>query len=189
MAAASISITCPQCQKQYKAPAELAGKRIRCKQCGHAFAVESPPPSARPAEVEEEKHSYGIQEAAELTPRCPFCAEELPSAEAVICLKCGYNMKTRQRLQTKRVAHITFQDRFLWLLPGMVCVLLILTLIVLDILYVTWQPNERWAWAWLAWGGLKVWGVILSLFVIFFAARFAFRRLIREPTPPERTAD
>jgi hypothetical protein len=33
--------------------------------------------------------------------------------------------------------------------------------------------------------GLKVWEVVCSLFVIWFLGKFAFRRLILHPTPPE----
>jgi DNA-directed RNA polymerase subunit RPC12/RpoP len=35
-------ITCPECKKQLKGPAELAGKKIRCKACGHVFVVKGP---------------------------------------------------------------------------------------------------------------------------------------------------
>ena len=38
----TFNIRCPHCQKPYAAQAHWIGKRIRCKQCGKAFAVEQP---------------------------------------------------------------------------------------------------------------------------------------------------
>ena len=34
-----LNVSCPQCGKQYVAPANLAGKTIRCKACGGSFAI------------------------------------------------------------------------------------------------------------------------------------------------------
>jgi hypothetical protein len=39
----TILITCPDCKKQLKGPAELAGKKIRCKACGYIFMVKAGP--------------------------------------------------------------------------------------------------------------------------------------------------
>ncbi|HKI33309.1 MAG TPA: hypothetical protein VKA46_15760 [Gemmataceae bacterium] len=47
--ATTIAISCPKCENQIKAPAELAGKKIRCKECQHVFVVKSPP-AAKPAD-------------------------------------------------------------------------------------------------------------------------------------------
>lgn len=35
----NLNVSCPQCGKQYVAPAKLAGKTIRCKACGGSFAI------------------------------------------------------------------------------------------------------------------------------------------------------
>src|SRR5438477_8123447 len=35
----SIEIQCQSCQKRYKVKAELAGKRVRCANCGNAVLV------------------------------------------------------------------------------------------------------------------------------------------------------
>src|SRR5262245_9791594 len=40
---AIMIITCPSCSKQSKGPAELSGKKLRCKACGHTFVVGKPP--------------------------------------------------------------------------------------------------------------------------------------------------
>src|SRR5205085_6093737 len=37
--AATIVVACPNCQKQLKGPAEIQGKKVRCKSCGHTFSV------------------------------------------------------------------------------------------------------------------------------------------------------
>lgn len=36
---ASITIVCPECDKEMRAPADVAGKKIRCKGCGSAFVA------------------------------------------------------------------------------------------------------------------------------------------------------
>src|SRR5262249_35328875 len=41
----TISISCPDCKKQMKAPAHLEGKKVRCKECGATFAVKAPAPA------------------------------------------------------------------------------------------------------------------------------------------------
>jgi len=33
--------------------------------------------------------------------------------------------------------------------------------------------------------GLRVWEVVISLFVMWFMGKYAFKRLILNPTPPE----
>ena len=49
--ATTIVIVCPECKKEMKAPAELEGKKIRCKGCGSAVPVKATaaPPSAKAA--------------------------------------------------------------------------------------------------------------------------------------------
>jgi hypothetical protein len=39
--ASMIVITCPECKKQLKGPAELQGKKIRCKSCNATFVVKA----------------------------------------------------------------------------------------------------------------------------------------------------
>src|SRR6266849_1589559 len=110
--ASQILITCPECTNQLKGPADLQGKRIRCKACGHVFAVGAPAPSKSaappgkgsgvrapkakpatppPAKQEEEvaKNPYDLTEI-KLATRCPQCAAEMESPDAVVCLNCGY---------------------------------------------------------------------------------------------------
>jgi WD40 repeat protein len=43
--AAVLRITCPSCRKTGNAPARLAGKTVRCSQCGTSFLAQAPPPA------------------------------------------------------------------------------------------------------------------------------------------------
>src|SRR5260370_29167221 len=59
----------------------------------------------------------------------------MESREAVVCLHCGYNTVTRQQGRTRKVEDQTAGVWFLWLLPGILCVLGIIGLAVTDGLY------------------------------------------------------
>jgi hypothetical protein len=130
----------------------------------------------------------------DLAARCPFCAKELESADAIICLHCGYNRQSRSRAQTQRTIANTQGDKFIWRLPGILCIigcLLCIGLIVYLWVFlsssqsspdrVTSAEEEERTW----WFAVQVWGTIFSLFAIWFMGRFAFLRLVRSPTPPE----
>jgi hypothetical protein len=181
----TIDVSCPHCQKAIKAPTELQGKKVRCKGCGNTFPIPSAAPAKAPAAEEETDNPYTLTKVEESS-LCPFCAQPLESADAVLCLNCGYNLQTRQRVQTRKIVETTSSDRFAWLLPGIICVGVILVLIVLDILYLVWEPSPKFGAPWLGHAGIKTWIVIMSLFAMFFAGRFAFKRLILHPVPPEK---
>ena len=148
--AEAITIACPECEKKLTVAAAAVGKKIRCKGCEHVFVVKAPAAEARrrpsrptkaadvkkkaapeakapkpkpPDDDEEDSKPYGIT-SVDTTPRCPECANELESEDAVICLTCGYNTRTRIRAETKAVEDVTGMMVFLWLLPGILCVLL-----------------------------------------------------------------
>lgn len=65
-----ISIKCPSCGKGYQAPDALAGKRVKCKQCGAAILF-SAPTAAITDEPVETYRLAGTTEAA-------ACRKELP---------------------------------------------------------------------------------------------------------------
>ena len=73
-----IEFSCPHCGRELKLKDEAAGKRGRCPGCRNVITVPQPsvPPNA-----------------------CPDCGNTLPEG-AVICVKCGLNLKTGQKLQT-----------------------------------------------------------------------------------------
>jgi hypothetical protein len=45
----TLSITCPECDKPLKVPAEAAGKKVRCRACDATFVVKAPAPAAKAA--------------------------------------------------------------------------------------------------------------------------------------------
>lgn len=49
--ASTILVTCPECDKQLKAPEDVLGKKIRCKHCGETFLCRSGKP------VQDEKET------------------------------------------------------------------------------------------------------------------------------------
>src|SRR5579871_5049583 len=143
---ATITVVCPECGKEIQAPPEFAGKKVRCKSCGHVFAARpAPPPGAvarapakaapaapPPARGDDDEGDDGVPysvSTTDLAHRCPECANEMESEDAIICLHCGYNTQTREKITTRKVHEITNADRFLWLLPGIACALAVLFLI------------------------------------------------------------
>jgi DNA-directed RNA polymerase subunit RPC12/RpoP len=223
--ATTIAISCPKCEKQIKAPAELAGKKIRCKDCQHVFVVPVPTsvkaapagkggkgekggkpgkapagkgdkaakPAPKKVEVDEddqEANPYGVTTES-LLPRCPYCAKELEDDSQVICLNCGYNMQTRERIQHKKTFETTGGDQFVWLLPGILCALGVLAMIGAIVVFWTLfrklekdYDNDWWSIFFGLWA--RIWGTVICLFIGFFLGKFAVKRLILNPTAPEK---
>lgn len=160
------------------APAATAAKPAAAASSG-----KPPEPIAAPYQITE----------LDLTPRCPHCAKEMESEDSVICLHCGYNTQTRTHARTKVVYATTAGDRFLWLLPAFLCVLGICVLAGFTVfLFLGMQK----VWDTLDENitpkfslGVRVWTSICTGFACWLAARFAFRRLILQPSPPEIEKD
>jgi hypothetical protein len=219
--ATTITVTCPECQKQIKAPPEIVGKKIRCKGCEHTFIAKADSGAIKPApggkgppdkgakappdkagitkapakpkdkdeDEDEDANPYGVT-TLDLAPRCPNCANEMESEEAIICLHCGYNTMTRQQARTRKVHDTTGGERFLWLLPGILCVLAVLIIIgniIGNIIYTyNYVPEGEFA-KYKKQGAVccTLWWCIAWAWVAYKATRFAIKRLIQHPTPPE----
>lgn len=142
---------------------------------------------------------YTVEQDESTLPRCPFCAKEMESHDALICLNCGYNTRTRMRPEIKQVYQNTGTQVFLWLLPGIICVLVMIALLVWYIIF--WMNIEGWmedSWfedekgpptTYL--GGLGPGFLRLYLFLFTAACyvplvRFSIKRLIRNNKPQER---
>jgi hypothetical protein len=207
----TVTVACPECDKKIKVAEETLGKKIRCKECDEVFVAKAPgkkapaksaaKPAAKPAKpVKEEKpaaakkqtdddddgNPYGVTTES-LGARCPHCAGEMEE-DAIICLECGYNTRSREMGKTRKVKDVTGGDVFLWLLPGILCVLGVIGLITWDILYCV-NADDWFDGAWyefLAHLSIKMWMCIISVFFMFFLARFAVKRLIFDNSPPER---
>lgn len=197
----TLTIGCPECGKQFKVPATAAGKKVRCKTCGEVIPVSGGAPSAepaaagkkpagaKPAPVDDDDGDgkpYGLTDTV-LGARCPECAHDMEESD-IICLKCGYNTRTRIRAGFKKTLDITGMDVFLWLLPAILCAIVVIGLLVWDILYLV--KGEDWfdkdgSFFFLRWGFVKLWSIIISLAVMFFGSKFAIKRLIYQPKPPE----
>jgi membrane-associated PAP2 superfamily phosphatase len=123
-----------------------------------------------------------------VVPRCPDCANEM-EPDAIVCLTCGYNTRTRMRAHTRRTHETTFWDYFIWLLPGVGCLLAVIGLIVTDVLYCLkgrdWLGDETWYGAMLTHKGVMMWLVLITLFIMYPAGKFAVKRLILHFHPPE----
>src|SRR5262249_34131429 len=150
--AATIAQACPKCGKVIKAPADLAGKKIRCKGCAHIFMMQGhsrtagkPPTEAEDAREKAkaeanndaaffDKNPYHM-EAVDLAARCPRCAGELESEDAKICLHCGYDTEKRVLHESKKVYETTGGDYFMWWLPAFICIFLAIALISAEVIY------------------------------------------------------
>lgn len=174
-------------QKTAPTPASKAPSPASKIQTKPTTKTATPPPSKIvPPDDDGDGKPYQVSEL-DLAYRCPDCANEMESADAIICLNCGYNTVTREKAVTRKVHETTGQDYFIWLLPGIACVIAILTLIGFDIWYclaIDSLVEKEW-YFFIAHGAFKMWICIGSLYLIWLAGKFAYKRLILNPTPPE----
>lgn len=189
-----------------QAPESIQGKKIKCKGCGEVFAAlpvpaktKAEPPNAKPAASGADKakgkgneeewgvvKAYGVT-SEDLSPRCPFCAAELEDDQQVVCLECGYNLQTRERLQEKILEPVTGGDYFLWLLPGILCALFGLFffgLVILGVVFLIAPPEGYEGDSWFRMS--IIYGAVFNGFIAFFTIRGAIKRLILNPHPPDK---
>ena len=97
---APISFFCPQCGKNIVVGAEEAGHKVFCPQCGKDIIT--PNQSGEPFVVVGERQEpeqpkifprSHSSSAAITKKQCPKCQHEV-EAEAVICVNCGFNLRT-----------------------------------------------------------------------------------------------
>src|SRR5262245_57559162 len=147
---AIVNIACPACAQIFRGSDDVQGTRIRCPLCGHSFVVtefapdepamataaKAPRKAARDDDDEDDDpNPYGVR-TLDLRPRCPNCANEMESEDAIVCLYCGYNTQTRTAAQTKRVVHQSGVDKTKWILPGVLTLCGMFLLVLLQLLYV-----------------------------------------------------
>ncbi len=193
-------ITCQKCGKKFKGKGDLEGKKVRCPFCKEAFTVGgdddeemaavSAPEAPAKEEAEDDINPYGAQEQ-DLAPRCPNCANEMESADATICLFCGYNTLTRQWGKTvKTVAHTKGQI-FVHLLPGILC-LLWMVLLLGGLLYFDLVLPGKVQGGWLFFldhESLRMWFTIIAMGLFWVSGMFCYKRFLIEPRPPEIVKD
>src|SRR5262249_32615176 len=140
----------------------------------------------KPKAAEEEEGAYGMREEY-LGPRCPDCANSMEEGH-VVCLHCGYNTVTRQKVRARKVREVTGNDVFAWLLPGILAALGVVVLLTIDMLYIFLIDKEMFEEEWydfIGGKGMKIWISVVLIFFMFLAGRFAVKRLIFDNTPPE----
>jgi len=221
--ATTFVIACPDCSKQVKVSDQHLGKRVKCKDCGTVFPVTAPgdgpppkksgpppaptahsatappPPKVAAPDEDYDPNKYTPVKNLDTLPRCPFCAHAMSSMEARICLHCGYDTRKRTRPEVKRIYAPTGVQIFLWLLPAILTILVMIGMLV---------------WYWFFWGLIEEWMVdsvfedekgppttyiagcspgmcrlyhallIIALYVPMF--RFAYKRLVKNYLPPEQ---
>ena len=90
--------------------------------------------------MEDGKNPYAVTKES-LKPRCPYCAKELDDDTQVICLHCGYNRRTRERINTAKTMEPTGGEWFIHLLPGIICALVVLTMLAGIVVFWTVFPR------------------------------------------------
>jgi hypothetical protein len=97
--------SCPACGKSYRWKPEFAGRSAKCA-CGAKLVVPSDAPSTPAAAgiplAPETKQPATPQRITPTTQadaenKCPSCSASL-AADAILCVNCGYNLKTGKKL-------------------------------------------------------------------------------------------
>ncbi|MEO0587818.1 MAG: hypothetical protein AAF078_09275, partial [Planctomycetota bacterium] len=123
MSSDAESFACPSCEKRYRWRAGMGGKKVECKACGAVIRVPVEPGAladlirepqvaasgesgagydlADPSEVaEREEEAAGSASGGALhNGKCPACNAKLKPG-AVVCMNCGFNLQTGQKLST-----------------------------------------------------------------------------------------
>jgi predicted Zn finger-like uncharacterized protein len=185
------------------APKTKAAPPAPPKAKGPSALLPPAPAPSKPAHHDDDDdgpRQYGLQETNDNLPRCPFCAQEMPSEDALICLNCGYNTRTRMRPEVKAVYEVTGGEQFLWLLPGILCVVTMLGLIVWYLVFYTmiedwmaggWfedEPGPPRTWmAGLSPGMFRLYHGLMLAFMFVPLIRFAYKRLVVDNKPREQS--
>lgn len=219
-------IACPECSKQVKVAEEHIGKKIRCKGCQHVYTVRAPgepppapkkkaaagaaktkaappPPPPRVLTADDDHEDapmkYVLAADDSNVARCPFCAQELTSNEARVCLNCGYDTVKRTRPEVKQVyAHTAF-ELFMWWLPGIMAVLLMIGMLVWFLFF--WKLIEGWlvdSWfedekgppaTYIGAASPGFWRLYHAILIVFLSVplvRFCYKRFFVYNRPPEK---
>jgi DNA-directed RNA polymerase subunit M/transcription elongation factor TFIIS len=196
----AVNIACPKCAAVFRGSDEVEGKRIRCPSCGFAFVADKfvddeqarkakPKAVAAPTDDDEDRNPLGVK-TLDLSPRCPNCANEMASEDAVVCIYCGYNTQTRTVGVTRRLAYHTTKDKILWLLPGIGAALVILLLIfgqhwVILSFAASHRGESDWVDTWICNEPISLWLTMIISAVTWGLGLFVFNRLVLHASPPE----
>ena len=199
-------IRCPFCSESFIVPIDEAEEVEELEEVGDdepaatsepakadSTAADGDPDAPIPLKAAEDdewttgENPYVVTEI-DLAPRCPNCAHEMPSADAVVCLNCGYNTLTREWGKTEKLLGVSMSQHTIHLLPGFLALFCLLSCMVDRMIYSTYWPFWIADVHWLQWTdyeGLRMWGTMVGLFFIFALGRFCYRRFIVKPIPDE----
>jgi len=123
---ADIKFSCPHCEQHIQAEDSYAGTQIACPTCSGGLVIPGSPTAPAPARVSV-RVSAGAAPAQ--TPAsvadppsdsaasvCPSCSAALPRG-AILCINCGYNLKTGQRMVAGRPAALGKPSSDQWETP------------------------------------------------------------------------
>ncbi len=174
-----------------KAPAAAAAKGKPAGQPRPVAVKAAKPPTDDEDEYSGQANPYGVTEL-DLAPRCPHCANELESEDAIICLYCGYNTETRQIGHTTTVIATTGGEHFKWLLPGLTSGLGVIFLGIFCLFFSVMLPTILSPKSWLTFldhESMRMWMALICLGGMWGMGIFAYKRLIMEPKPMEKKKD
>jgi hypothetical protein len=224
MSSAAVDVSCPNCEKALRIPPAVFGKRVKCKHCNHPFVAADPAaakpakpakPGAAPAPAappppadaplrfadddDEGPAKIEVVQESEV-PRCPHCAQELDPPDAVVCVHCGFNNRTRVKADTKKVWAPTTEDWLAHLAPGIAAVLTIISLVGLNI--TVWLQMREWMTGsildkeekdaagrqafYVHPAAFKFLALAFTVPMIVAAGRFAYERLVKNYRPEEK---
>lgn len=105
----AVSFSCPQCTRRLRVGDVPPGTYIQCPQCQAVFPIpdsvpgsgsgtvrEVPPAAADPVTDTVDEGHVGLEGLL-----CPNCNATLPR-EAVLCVACGLDLRTGEKLRTER---------------------------------------------------------------------------------------
>ena len=100
-----IKVKCGNCSAQFKAKEELAGRRVKCPKCQNPVTIKAPTAAARQAPKRAGNPLLDILDEEDVRSRasgpiCDNCGSEVKRG-AVICIDCGFNLETGDRLETE----------------------------------------------------------------------------------------
>jgi hypothetical protein len=182
-------------------PAKPAKLTKPAKTEAKAAPVPPPPPPEVKKPLWDDEDAKDVSLIAEEdVPRCPHCAKELDPPDAIVCLHCGFNSRTRARAETKKVWAPEFMDWFMHLLPGIIALAIaigLLTFIGISIANMRdWltdtilESDEKDASGrkkfYVPPGAFILFIMFLSLPILIPSIKFAFRRLAVEYKPTEQ---
>lgn len=89
-----VEIKCALCGKTFDHDASSLGQTAECPHCGKENKLAPPaPPAPKPQVVHDAPTLAGVKS-------CPACKAQI-EADAVLCIHCGYNLATKQKIAGK----------------------------------------------------------------------------------------